>query len=146
MCYKKRHFKKRILVSTFLIVILNAFTANFSNAQTTKWDAPTSADNIQNPLAGNTELLKDGKSLYVTYCSPCHGIKGKGDGAAAASLKVKPADHTSDAVQKQTDGAIYWELTEGHNPMPSYKTALTEKQRWELVNYIRTLTKTPKKS
>jgi len=59
-------------------------------------------------------------------------------------LSIKPADHTSVAVQNQTDGALFWEMTTGHNPMPSYKLMFTEKQRWELVNYIRTLAKKPK--
>jgi mono/diheme cytochrome c family protein len=112
----------------------------------TKWVAPREADDLKNPLAGNTDVLKEGKSLYISYCTPCHGEKGKGDGVAAASLSTKPADHSSAYVQGQTDGALFWMITEGHNPMPTYKQALPENQRWELVNYIRTLAKTSKKS
>jgi mono/diheme cytochrome c family protein len=47
-------------------------------------------------------------------------------------------------VQKQKDGALYWIITEGNRPMPTYKTTLTPIQRWEVVNYIRTLAKEKK--
>lgn len=113
------------------------------SAQKKPWIAPKEAVNLKNPFAGNTEVLKNAKTLYVTYCVACHGAKGKGDGAAAAGLATKPADHSSDYVQKQTDGALYWKITTGRNPMPTYKTAFTDNQRWQLVNYIRTLAKTP---
>jgi len=116
-----------------------------SNAQTSKWAAPGEADNVKNPLAGNTETLQYAKVIYATYCGPCHGSKGKGDGVAAAGLQTKPADHSSDNVQKQTDGALFWMISEGRNPMPAYKSTQTENQRWELVNFIRTLAKNPKK-
>ena len=119
--------------------------SNGVKAQNNKWEPPKEADNVKNPLAGNTTVLKGAKVLYTSYCVPCHGDKGKGDGVAAASLATKPADHSGNLVQNQSDGALFWELSEGHNPMPAYKTALTETQRWSLINYIRTLAKTPKK-
>jgi len=108
------------------------------------WVAPKDADNVKNPLAGNTDILKYAKVIYSSYCGPCHGNAGKGDGIAAAGLAVKPADHTSDKVQAQSDGAIFWKLTTGRTPMPSYKATLPENQRWELVNYIRSLAKNKK--
>src|SRR2546425_12398286 len=43
----------------------------------------------------------EGKKLYTSYCSTCHGETGKGDGMAAASLPAKPADHTNGAVMNQ---------------------------------------------
>ena len=127
-----------------LLLFVSFFIVNDSSAQSKPWIAPKSADNIKNPLAGNTETLKYAKVIYETYCTPCHGNKGRGDGIAAAGLAIKPADHSSEKVQSQPDGVIYWKMTEGRTPMPSYKTALTENQRWELVNYIRTLAKNKK--
>jgi len=75
------------------------------------------------------------------YCAICHGKKGKGDGVAGMALKPRPADFTKDVIQKQTDGAIYWKLTEGKAPMAAYKETLSEEQRWQLVNFIRSLRK-----
>jgi mono/diheme cytochrome c family protein len=110
-------------------------------SQSRKFPSPPSADAIVNPVKGNAEATLEGKKIYTLYCATCHGSKGKGDGIAAPGLSKPPADHTSDFVQKQTDGAIFWIITEGNNPMPTYKTTLKELQRWQVVNYIRTLAK-----
>ncbi len=108
------------------------------------WTAPKESDNLKNPLAGNNSVLADAKALYTSNCGPCHGDKGKGDGPAAPGLNPKPADHTSAAVQSESDGSLYWKLSEGHTPMPAYKKIFTDQQRWELINYIRTLAKKKK--
>ena len=106
-----------------------------------KWVAPSSADNVKNPNAGNANAAKEGKTLYLSYCTPCHGERGKGDGVAGGALSPKPANHTSAVVQGQSDGALFWKITEGRGPMASYKASLTDKQRWNLVSFIRTLKK-----
>ena len=105
------------------------------------WVAPAAAAGVANPLKGNAEATEAGKKTYTTYCVVCHGNKGKGDGIAASGLQVQPADHTSAKVQGQSDGALFWKMTEGRSPMPPYKGVLSETQRWQLVNYIRTLAK-----
>ena len=127
----------------FIMLVFAGFIAS-AQSKDGKWEPPKEADKIKNPVATDADGMKYAKETYTTFCTPCHGSKGKGDGVAAAGLAVKPADHSSVAVQRQTDGAIFWEMTEGHNPMPAYKTAFTEKQRWQLVNYIRTLAAKPK--
>jgi mono/diheme cytochrome c family protein len=81
---------------------------------------------------------------YTNNCVPFHGPKGRGDGIAAAGLNPKQADHSSDKVQQEADGSLFWKISEGHNPMPGYKTVLIETQRWELVDYIRSLAKKQK--
>ena len=129
---------KKIITPVFFLISL----ASISQAK--KFPSPASADAIQNPLKGNATATSDGKKVYTQFCVTCHGNKGKGDGIAAPGLPKRPADHTSDFVQKQTDGAIFWIITEGNLPMPTYKKVLTETQRWQLVNYIRTLAKKPK--
>jgi len=35
-----------------------------------------------------------GKEMYLHYCASCHGTAGKGDGPAAAALKVTPTNLT----------------------------------------------------
>lgn len=114
-------------------------------AQTKPWVAPPGADDVKSSLVVSPAVLAAAKTLYIANCSPCHGEKGRGDGPAAMGLNPKPADHTSEAVQGQTDGAIFWKLSEGRAPMPAYKKVFTDQQRWELVAYIRTLAKGGKK-
>jgi mono/diheme cytochrome c family protein len=124
-----------------LITITALFITQATFAQTKPWVAPASAKAVKNPVESSATSLKDAKSLYVINCAPCHGNKGKGDGPAAAALIPKPADHTSAMVQSEKDGSLFWKISAGNKPMPAYKTVLTETQRWELVNYIRTLAK-----
>lgn len=109
------------------------------------WVAPKTADNVKNPLSADNSKIAETKTLYITNCGPCHGDKGKGDGRAAPGLNPKPADHTSAVVQGESDGAIFWKLSEGRSPMPGYKKIFSEDQRWQLINYIRTLAKPAKK-
>lgn len=130
--------KKVVPTVTSMMVISFLFIGINSHAQE-KWVAPASADEIVNPLKGDANAADSGKRTYKMLCVVCHGAKGKGDGVGGAGLKPKPTDFTSAEVQAQTDGALFWKLEEGRSPMASYKTAIPEKKRWEIINYIRTL-------
>ncbi|CAM2959274.1 Cytochrome C oxidase, cbb3-type, subunit III [Flavobacterium succinicans] len=110
-------------------------------AQDSDWKAPKSADAIKNPLAGNSKATAEGKRIYEQMCVLCHGIKGKGNGEAGLTLDKKPANFLAFKVKKETDGVIYWKITNGKSPMAGYEELLTEDQRWQLVNYIRALEK-----
>lgn len=118
------------------LTLLLISVALVANAQT--WVAPKSADTIENPFKDNKDAVKSGKKLFTSMCVICHGFKGKGDGVAGAALSPKPANFTLKAIQEQTDGALFWKLTNGKAPMAAYKDMLTEEQRWQLVNYLRT--------
>ncbi|MCO5948460.1 c-type cytochrome [Mucilaginibacter flavidus] len=128
----------------FIAVAFFVLMSNKTVAQRIPWNAPQVAKDVKNPLSGEKTALIEGKSLYMANCAPCHGDKGTGNGPAAQALTPKPADHSSAVVQSETDGSLFWKLSEGRNPMPSYKKILTDKQRWELVDYIRTLAKAGK--
>ena len=138
----------KILISLSLTGVLYILLASFISApevgnyeaiQQKKWVAPASADKIINPLKGDAKTIASGKKIYKMLCFVCHGPKGKGDGMAGAGLTPKPADLTSSTFQSQSDGAIFWKIEQGRSPMPSYKTSIPEKKRWEIINYLRTL-------
>ena len=131
-----KHMKRNLMLLAGIV-----FISAFAHAQTTPWVAPASADAIKNPYANNADATKKGKKLYNQLCNICHGDKGKGDGMAGAALTPKPANFTSDKVQSQTDGAIFWKITNGRAPMAAYKDLIKEEERWQLINYIRTLKK-----
>lgn len=105
-----------------------------------KWVAPPEAKNQKNLLPRSDKVIAEGKKLAETNCVPCHGPKGLGDGPAAAALPVKPANWTSPAVQSETDGELFWKITNGRGPMPPWKH-LSESDRWALIHYIRSLKK-----
>jgi mono/diheme cytochrome c family protein len=100
-----------------------------------EWKAPADAKAMKNPVKG----VGNAPKAAETNCASCHGPKGKGDGVAAAALPPpKPADWTAAKVQSQSDGELFWKISEGRGAMPPWKS-LPEKERWELVNYIRSL-------
>jgi len=109
--------------------------------QTTPWVAPASADALKNPTKDNEASIEKGKTLYNQMCSVCHGKKCKGDGPGGLALKPKPANLTLPTTRTQSDGALYWKITEGKGSMASYKKQLSEEQRWSLVNYIKDMEK-----
>ncbi len=136
-----KHFASLVFFS-ILTVSLYGQTRS-SQAQKRTWDTPAWTDTIINPYALIPSSVDSGRVLYMKVCSVCHGEKGKGDGIASAGLAVRPADHTSPNVQMQSDGSLYYELSNGHAPMPAYKSVLSAKQRWWLVCYIRSLKPNP---
>ncbi len=110
-----------------------------AHAQWSDWIAPAWADTLQNPWPDKTVSAAEGKTLFNSICFVCHGNQGKGDGINAPSLKKPPADLTSGKVQRQSDGALFWKISEGNPPMLSFKTSLTEEQRWQVISYVRQL-------
>ena len=107
-----------------------------------EWKAPADAKNTKNPQAAkktDAKAIADSKKIAEQNCATCHGAGGKGDGAAAAALPPpKPADWTSKKVADESDGEIFWKISNGRGAMPPWKH-LPEDQRWGLVNYIRSL-------
>ncbi len=95
----------------------------------------------KNPVPATPESVKRGAALFAIYCTPCHGLSGKGDGLVAAKF-VPPADLSNPDLQTaRTDG--YWQsyLSVGGAVMPAYGEALSPDERWDVVNYLRTLAK-----
>jgi mono/diheme cytochrome c family protein len=103
------------------------------------WVVPESAAKQKNPIPANSESAARGEEVFKTNCVVCHGSEGKGNGPAAAGLTPRPADLASPEVQKQSDGALHWRIDVGHKGMPAFKKQLTNKQIWDVINYVRTL-------
>jgi mono/diheme cytochrome c family protein len=102
------------------------------------WVAPVAEKGKKNPLASDSKAIEQGAKLAQTNCVSCHGAKGKGDGVAAAALNPKPADWTSKRVKDETDGELFWKISNGRGAMPPWKH-LPENDRWALIRYIRSL-------
>jgi len=129
--------KIKLIVLSALIFLL--FSNNEIFAQDNTWIAPKYSNDIKNPFRGDEKATAMGKKLFNNMCAICHGKTGKGNGVAGVSLIPRPANFLSIDVKKESDGAIFWKLTEGKAPMAAYKEILTEDQRWDLVCYIRKL-------
>ncbi|MGH8620639.1 MAG: c-type cytochrome [Burkholderiales bacterium] len=104
------------------------------------------ADRLANPRARTSESINRGQWLYETYCLVCHGAAGGGDGPISAtsggpfpgvrSLVDGPA-------RARRDGYIYGVVINaqgmGRGLMPRYGDKIRGDDRWDVVNYVRTL-------
>lgn len=102
------------------------------------WVAPDAEKAKKNPLPNDKKVVEQGAKIAQVNCVTCHGAKGKGDGAAAVALNPKPADWTSRRVQDESDGELFWKISNGRGAMPPWKH-LPENDRWALIRFIRTL-------
>jgi mono/diheme cytochrome c family protein len=125
-----------ILLVVALGLILMAGYLAFTGKK--PWIIPIGEKTRKNPLTASVAVLSAARPVYDQKCSDCHGDLGKGDGSDAMMYDPTPANLTEAAhINKLTDGEIYYQITEGRKPMPSFKTKLTEQQRWQLVLLVR---------
>jgi mono/diheme cytochrome c family protein len=107
-----------------------------------------------NPVPADKTSIARGAEIFAINCVMCHGETGQGTGTIAAFLvKKKPADLTSPLIQTKTDGNLFVSISYGvFNPdnslfpdvkfsgqMPPMNENLTVRERWDVINYIRTL-------
>lgn len=119
---------------TSMALPLLILAENPSYVPDTNWKAPAAAAARANPLSGKPHAEAGGRKLFLRECVECHGQDARG------LEKKHSADLLLPVVQAQSDGALFWKITNG-NPdrgMPSF-SKLPELQRWQVVLYLRTL-------
>lgn len=132
---------RRVLLLLFTIGSLVLVPISFAKKTVHRWAAPDSTCMVKNPVELTKANVSFGKKIYTQQCVACHGSSGKGDGPAAKFLGKQLPNFTDSTMWNQTDGELFWKITSGKAPMPTFKDILTEKQRWQLVNYIRTFSR-----
>lgn len=106
-------------------------------------------DRLTNPFADDATLADTGKRIFTINCQPCHGVEGKGGGPVTHNDPDKkiarypvPAPMLSgpgNISALRSDGYIYLTIRNGGAVMPAHAVMLTDKERWSVVSYIRTL-------
>ncbi len=132
-----------------LLMGAGAFLVTFSfgtvNAQDKpkgkEWKVADADAKKKSAVKEDDASVKAGKDIWAQQCKSCHGIKGLGDGPKAEKLEITPGDFSSAETQALSDGALYYKITEGRKPMPSFKEKLSDTERWQVVAFMRTLKK-----
>ena len=130
-------------VTVFLFVALGLSSFGADQRQesgtTVKWIAPASKAQKSNPVPANPTSIAAGRKVYLQRCAKCHGETGKGDGPDAIDLKLHPAKFTGPAIHDESDGALYWKISVGKGGMPDFGKRLAPTERWNVINFLRTL-------
>ena len=94
-----------------------------------------------NPVEADDTSIERGRLLFSINCSHCHGPSGEGNGPIAPFLvNKKPANLQSEAVQAKSDGTLFLTISNGiPEAMPALNENLNFRERWDVVNYLRTL-------
>jgi mono/diheme cytochrome c family protein len=102
-------------------------------------EAPVPGE-IKNSIPASPESHARGEKLYLQYCSKCHGINGNGAGPSAHGFSTDPRQLWAwYKADESADPYLFWFITNGRSDMPPWGVILSEDQRWDLVNYIKTL-------
>ena len=98
------------------------------------------AKKIKNPIPSDAASIEEGRKIYARNCASCHGPGGKGDGSMALAGGT-PSDLTDDKWDHgSSDGEIFVVIRDGVSAdMEGYKDKLSEKQIWQVINFIRSL-------
>jgi mono/diheme cytochrome c family protein len=134
----QRNLKTRKILFGLLLALICIVLVYAAFQRDRPWVVPEEVKKLKNPVAPTESTLKAAREIYTEECAQCHGEQGKGDGPKARLHFPAPADLTDTRhMSAVTDGEIFYQISEGRKPMPSFKNRLTEDQRWGLVLLVR---------
>jgi mono/diheme cytochrome c family protein len=135
-----KSFQIKLMAIAMGMFLVFSFSTTIHAQTSGGWTIPANYKSMKNPVAVSKESVAQGKDLYSKHCKSCHGSTGLGDGPKGASLDVSCGDFSAKKFQGQTDGEIFFQVSEGKGKMPAFKKPIPEdNDRWAIVNYIRTL-------
>ena len=95
---------------------------------------------LGNPVPLTVTSVESGQALYEANCARCHGVDARGGGVDAGTTQVRPANLRSGHLNAHSDGDIHTWISSGlPGGMPAWATVLSETDRWNLVNYLRSV-------
>jgi mono/diheme cytochrome c family protein len=104
------------------------------------WMAPENEAKKKNPIPISDESTKNGHALFMDLCSSCHGLGAVGLSKEKTGL-IKDTPNLSNRLKTHSDGDFHWKILNGKTDMPSFKDELSEKEVWDVINYIKILIK-----
>jgi mono/diheme cytochrome c family protein len=130
---------KAVLLCMLALSVTGWLAESVEGAPARPWLAPQRAKMVKNPVQATPNALAEAKSVFLVNCAGCHGENGDGNGPASVVLPRKAANFAdAEMMAMMTDGELFWKMSTGRAPMPAWQDLLPVRQRWELVNYVRT--------
>lgn len=116
----------------FLVVLV--LVAALSRLSAQEWVVPADESGRLSPFAFSDSTRKAGNDLYNLNCKSCHGDPGKNN---PVKLVPPPPDPASAQMQKNNDGSMFYKVSTGRGPMPSFKNTMTTTDVWKVISFIR---------
>ena len=136
-----RSVVNRVVVGAAIVWVAVCFAGVAAQEHHEHHGNPTAAK-MKNPVPATPASIAEGQKSYQKFCRHCHGDTGKGDGSMAPKGSM-PSDFTDDKWDHgSSDGEIFFIITEGGGKgsvMKPFKSKMTEKEIWSLVNYLKSL-------
>jgi mono/diheme cytochrome c family protein len=110
--------------------------------EATPEDAIRAGEELHDPFsAADASALERGEFVFKTFCQPCHGAMGRGDGIVALRGFPAPPSLLTGKSGQMKDGQLFHILTFGQKNMPSYAAQISPEDRWKAILYVRKLQK-----
>ncbi|MDD9980033.1 MAG: cytochrome c [Gammaproteobacteria bacterium] len=117
-----------------------ALLAEETTADGVLGDPASEAPALVNPVEATSESLARGKALYTGKCDKCHGADGNGTGPSTHGIDADPRKlWVWSSAGDAADGYLFSIISNGRTDMPPWGLVLSETERWDLVNYVKTL-------
>jgi mono/diheme cytochrome c family protein len=89
------------------------------------------------PMTG--DLLARGEAGYQTFCMPCHGLGGRGDGLVVGRGFPAPPPLTEARLLGASDAQLMEVIAQGKGLMYGYESRIPPAERWAIVAHVRVL-------
>jgi len=120
------------------IWLLVVFVAFYFNSIAQDWTVPEDQNTVSPSISFSKNSAREGKDLFNAKCKSCHGTVGEN---ASLPLNPEPGDPATEKFSKQTDGSLFYKITNGRGAMPAFASQLSEEERWKIISYFRTFHK-----
>ena len=120
-------YSKLIIFFLSLLISLPAISQN-------EWTVPERKKNINPPINFDRTQIKAGKATYKKLCASCHGEVGMDN---YKQLTPSPNDLGNEQIEANTDGELYFKISNGRTLMPQFAGMLGEMEIWSTIAYVR---------
>jgi mono/diheme cytochrome c family protein len=103
------------------------------------WVAPPRRAQRANPVEATPQVIALGREIYLRECASCHGATGNNDGEKAPKELAGTRKPSDPSLRDESDGSLFWKIGEGRSSMPSTWDVLSDRERWSVVLFLRTL-------
>jgi mono/diheme cytochrome c family protein len=103
-------------------------------------EAERAGRELSSPVPESPEVLARGEKVFRTFCTPCHGAAGQGDGPVVPRFP-QPPSLTAAHAKAMPDGRIFHVITHGQGLMPSHASQIAADDRWRAIHWVRSLQK-----